>query len=548
MKGNLEGNIVMSKETKNTLIMQGSILAFAGIITKIIGFAYRIPMANLLGETGNGIYSVAFGIYNIALTLSSYSLPLAVSKLVAYRLAKKEYRNAYHVFINALVFALLAGTTAAVVLFAGAGYLERLYETPGLAHPLRVLAPTTFIVALLGVFRGYFQGNSNMVPTAISQIIEQMVNAVVSVVATYQFIKVYQGAKDVAAYGAAGGTFGTLGGALAALFFVGYLFYAQRKSMKQQVNMDRSVVEGTGHIYKALLLTILPVILSQTIYQIGYTIDDLIFGKVMTANGVSKDVVTSLRGVFNTQYSQLVNLPVAIATAMAASTIPSIVRSFCQNEKEEVHKKVDGVIKLNMVIAIPCAVGLAVLARPIVTILFPSLLTYRTVACRLLLFGSSAVVFYAMSTITTAVLQGSNRMGRPVIHCTISLAIHIAIVYGLLKWTGLGVYALIVGNITFPLLVCILNMREVSKVLSYEWKLQQMLWKPFAASLVMGGATFATYQAIYLVTGKMLLAFCVAMVVAILVYAKMLMVVSCFTEEELKEIPFGDKIDKIRRR
>lgn len=212
------------------------------------------------------------------------------------------------------------------------------------------------------------------------------------------------------------------------------------------------------------------------------------------------------------------------------------------------HNKVDGVIKLNMVIAIPCAVGLAVLARPIVTILFPSLVTYRAVACRLLVFGSSAVVFYAMSTITTAVLQGSNRMGRPVIHCTISLLLHIAIVYGLLKWTGLGVYALIIGNITFPLLVCILNMREVAKVLSYQWKLRQMLWKPFVASLVMGCAAFVTYQGIYLLTGKMLPAFCAAMVVAMLVYAKMLMLASCFTDEELKEIPFGDKIDKIRKR
>lgn len=538
----------MSKENKNTLIMQGSILALAGIITKIIGFIYRIPMANLLGEQGNGLYSVAFGIYNIALTLSSYSLPLAVSKLVAYRLAKKEYKNAHRVFIDAIIFAVIVGGTAAMVLFLGASGLEQLYKKPGLARPLQVLAPTTFVVALLGVFRGYFQGKNNMLPTAISQIIEQFVNAVISVAATYQFVKVYEQSEDVGSYGAAGGTLGTLGGALAALFFFIFLYFCYRKSILKRTHKDKSRTESTAHIYKALFFTIVPVILSQTIYQIGYTIDDLIYGNVMQIKGVSDTIATSVQGVFNTQYSQLVNLPVAIATAMAASTIPNIVQSYYQDEKREIHKKIDNVIKLNMVIAIPCAIGLAVLAKPIIGILFPSLVTYRSLACNMLMLGSSAVVFYALSTITTAVLQGSNFMRLPVVHCGISLSIHIAIVYLLLRFTDMGAYALIVGNITFPLLVCVLNCRALTKKIEYRWKYEHMFVKPFIASVVMGIGTFAVYYGIVFVTKRPVIGLAVALIAAFIIYLKMLAVLKCFSHEELLEVPMGDKLEKIMNR
>ncbi len=143
----------MSEKKKNVLL-QGGILAGAGIITKIIGFAYRIPMGNMMGEEGNGLYSVAFGIYGIALTISSYSLPLAVSKMVSARVAKAEYQNMRRVLVSALVYGLIAGMIAMNVLFFGAGVMEKLYHKPGIYRPLRVLAPTTFIVALLGVFRG----------------------------------------------------------------------------------------------------------------------------------------------------------------------------------------------------------------------------------------------------------------------------------------------------------------------------------------------------------------------------------------------------------
>ena len=531
---------------KKNMLLQGGILAGAGLITKIIGFAYRIPMSNMMGDEGNGLYSVAFGIYGIALTISSYSLPLAVSKMVSARVAKGEYRNMRTVVTNALVYAVIAGLLAMNILFFGAGAFERLYDRPGLEMPLRVLAPTTFIVALLGVFRGYFQGHGDMVPTSISQILEQIVNAGISVFATWQFLKIYEDSDQAASFGAAGGTFGTLAGAAAALLFMGFLFMSSSVQYQGQLNPNEKLESGK-YINKALFLTITPIILSQTTYQIGYTIDDLMFGKLMGAKEIAAHDITALLGVYNTQYNQLVNLPVAIATSMAASTLPSIVLSKMQNDMHGVHEKITQIIKVNMVIAFPSAVGLAVLAEPIMRMLFPSLVTYHQQAVIFLLTGSSAVVFYALSTLTSSVLQGNNYMRLPVINSAISLAIHVVLVWILLTFTELSAYALVICNVIFPLIVSILNCRAITKKVGYRWEYMNTFFKPLAASGVMGVVAFALYYVLNMAFDSVYIAAVIAIGTAVIVYGIVILQIRCFSDEELESIPGGHKLTHLIR-
>lgn len=532
------------KKIKKSLLVQGGILAGAGLITKIIGFIYRIPMSNILGEQGNGVYSVAFGIYNVALTLSSYSMPLAVSKLVAARLAKNEGKNAKRVFLDALLFAILVGTIAMLALYFGADALEGLYKRQGLAKPLHVLAPTTFVVALLGTFRGYFQGHRNMVPTALSQIFEQIANAIVSVVAAYGFMKVYATSEVSFAYGAMGGTMGTLSGAFVALvyFVILYLMNKSQMEKEDEKNDFGNEIEGHAMIYKALLLTILPVILSQTIYQLGYTIDDIVYGNLMALKGYEEAVASSLQGVFNTQYNQLINLPVAISAALASSTIPSMVASKMKGDKEDVFAKITLVVKVNMLIAFPCAVGMAVLSTPIMKLLFPRLVTYQATASMLLLTGSFAIVFYALSTITTSILQGNDYMRLPVIHSGISLVIHVVLITTLLYFTDWNVYALVIGNVTFPMIVSFMNCYSISKKIGYQWNVFQMFVKPLVASAVMGIFTYLVYFVIRMFFHGFLgevIATGISVGVSIVVYAIVAIKIKCLGKEEVMELPGG---------
>ena len=335
-------------------MLQGSVLAIAGLISKAIGFIYRIPMANIMGNEGNGLYSVAFGIYNIALTLSSYSMPLAVSKLMSSRLSEGRNKDAHRIFSISFIFALIMGSLAWAGLLFGANFFAELYQKPGLQYPLFILAPTTFIVALLGTCRGYFQGHRNMVPTAVSQVLEQIVNAIVSVLAASLFVKMAEDTTrdfDVSrgAAGAAGGTMGTLAGATVALFMFILLIVVNLRKIRAERNSGEASNEDTAVLWKALFLTVFPVIMSQTVYQLGYTIDDLIFGNIMVrVRGISERETTILQGIFNTQYNQMINLPAAIAVAFSSAVLPSIVGAYTKGEIAEVRKKMDTVFRFNL--------------------------------------------------------------------------------------------------------------------------------------------------------------------------------------------------------
>ena len=272
------------KSKSKNFIMHGGILAIAGILVRIIGMLYRIPMVNIIGSEGNGLYSVAFNVYNIVLVLSSYGLPMAVSKLVSARFAVNQYQNVARVFKAALTISLATGGVAALLMFFGANWLEStLYSGyMGIAIPLKVLAPTIFIVAVLGVLRGFYQGQGTMIPTAISQLLEQIVNAFVSVFAGYMLVNTYRQSAKASAYGAAGGTLGTAIGALIALVFLIIVFVLYKPTFARMVRKDRGrVKEPYSQIYKIMAMTMIPIILGQTFYQISAVIDDVMLGKVM---------------------------------------------------------------------------------------------------------------------------------------------------------------------------------------------------------------------------------------------------------------------------
>ncbi len=534
----------MKQERKNSLYIQGSILALAGIITKIIGFVYRIPVANLLGEEGSGVYAVAFYIYNIALTLSSYSLPLAVSKMISARLANQEYKNVRVILRNAIKFALIAGTSASLILFIGADLFEVIFNTSGLARPLRILAPTVFIVSFLGVFRGFFQGQGTMVPTAISQVIEQIINAIVSIVAAVIFTKIYAKSEQLDSYGATGSTLGTLSGAFAALILLLFVFHAYKPSFHKQMKKQTTPVESDHAIMSALIRTAIPVIISQTIYQIGNALDSLLFAQLLPLRGVENNTIKALQGIYSSQYTQLVNLPVAIATAMASSSIPAIVRSKAAGNRKDVLFKSKGVMKFNMIIAFPCAVGLSVLAYPITHSLYPRFIAFESVSVPLLQLGSIAVIFYALSTITTSILQANNYMKLPVIHSGIALVIHLIVTAALLAFTDLGIFALMIGNLILPILVCIMNLRSLKEHVHFRINYMELFGKPALASLIMGLATFISYKitAMFL---PLLVAAGFSMIIAVIVYFFAVLKLNCFTPEELIELPFGSKIMKL---
>lgn len=508
----------MSNGKKN-FIRQGSILAIAGIVVRLIGMLYRIPLGNIIGDEGNGIYSVAYNVYNIAMVLSSYGLPMAVSKMVSTGLARREYRNTGRIFYCVCIYAVIAGGLAALIIFFGSGFLAKHIYTgyAGIERPLRVLAPTVFVVALLGTIRGFFQGHNTMLPTAVSQIIEQIINAVVSIIAAYSLVKMYTGTEDAASFGAAGSTIGTSAGAIAALAFVAFILYAYWPSFKRKMRKDKSgVLDDYGAIFKLIVYTTIPIVLGQTFYQISAVFDDIIFGKIMVLREVGSTEISSMSGVYNSIYILLIGIPMGIASSMASSTLPSIADSKARGFRVEVKEKIHSAIKFNMMIAIPSAVGLAVLGEQAARMLFPRL--DYVMGGQMLRYGSAAVIFYAFSTITGSILQAINMVMKPVIHSSISLVLHLILVSVLLINTDLGIYSLVIGYVIFPFIVGILNLHTLRKELRYHQEIINTFIIPAGCAVIMGIAAYLVYNGVFILSKSNSISVIMAVLVALAVY------------------------------
>lgn len=531
------------KTSGKHIIKQGTILAAASVISRIIGMLYRSPMAAVIGDKGNGLYSFAFEIYSIALILSSYSMPLAVSKLLSARFAKKEYKNADKIYKFAYIFAAVSGMVMALILFFGAGTIERLSGHEGLALPLKVLAPTVFVVALAGTIRGFFQSRNTMMPTAVSQLAEQIINAIVSIVAAVILVRFAANEFDKARYGAAGGTIGTLFGALSSLMFLIFLFVIYKPRMKKHLSHDKvGVTVSNEKVLKLIVATIVPVILSQTVYQSIGVVDGFMFGNLYKGSDS-----TALYGIYSSKYRLMVNVPNAISSALASSMIPSLVSLYTLKNFVEFRARLKTSVKFNMIIAFPCAFGISALSGMIMKLLFPT--TDTVISGRMLMYGSVAVLFYALSTVTNAALQGMDRMRLPVRHAAISLLIHIPLMVILLKFTKLGAHALVIGNIIYPLIVCALNWASVARYANYRQEVKTTFIIPLLASSVMWIETFCLSRLmvkvlpVNYVTNALITIICI--VNACLVYFIMLFVLKGVTREELKEFPMGGRMAKL---
>lgn len=541
----------VTQKKNHSFLIQGSILAAAGVITRIIGAVYRIPLANILGDDGQGFYNYAFQIYNLALIITSYSLPLAVSKLVSARVANGEQKNAFRILKSALIFAVVVGTIIALVIFFGADFISgSLLKASLSAYALKVLAPCLFIVAILGVVRGYFQGLGTMMPTAISQILEQIVNAVVSIVgASYLF----QMGKKVAektngneltgpAYGAAGGTLGTLIGAFSALVFLIFIFYAYRKVMKRQLKRDMSnYQESYREIFVILLMTIAPVILSTAIYNVSESLDSFMFNNIMQAQGHTQTEYVAMWGMFS-KYNTLVNIPLAMANALGASVIPSLAAAVMAKSRKQIHAKIDMVIRFVMLIAIPSCVGLIVLAHPIISLLYTNG-DVKTTAT-MLQFGGISVIFYCLSTVTNAILQGLNRMTVPVKNAAISLGIHLIALFIMLVVFKWNIYAVIIGNVIFSLSMCVLNGRALADTVHYVQEKKKTFIIPGIAAAIMGVTALVIQLLGELFLGKKI-ATVLAIVVAIATYGISLLKLGGLTEDEVLALPKGTLLLRI---
>ena len=497
----IQKNKRRKKQSKeNEFLIQGAILAAAAVIVKIIGALYRIPLTNIIGDEGNGFLGYAYEIYAMALMLSSFSLPIAVSKLVSTKMAMHQPRNAFRIFKCAMMFAVSVGAVVALAIFLGADMISRhLMESPLSVYTLKVLAPALFIVAVLGVMRGYFQGMGTMAT-----------------------------------------------GALVALLFLMFVFVLFQKVMMRQMRRDRTKhQDGYGQILKVLLLTIAPILFSTAIYNINQIIDLTLFAKIMAAQGVTLKEYIIPQGIYTGKYNTLINIPLAMANGLAASVIPALTAAVASRNRTQMQNKINQTIRLTMLIAIPCFVGFVVLASPIMQFLYGD---SRTEPALMLASGAITVVLYSSSTVTNSILQGLDRLTAPAKNALISLGIHLVAVLLMLVVFKWGIYSLVFSNVIFSFCMCVLNMKDVYKASGFRQDFKTCYIKPFLAALIMGVAAFVSNKLLSALMPGRFLANGLSIIIAMLVYAVAVIRVGTLSESDMLALPMGGRILRVCKR
>ena len=533
--------------SKNNFIMQAGILAVAGIISRIIGLLYRGPLQSVIGNLGLGYYQSAYNYYTIILLISSYSIPSAISKAIAQKLGEKEYRNAHRLFHGAMIYVLVVGGIASLFLFFGAG----LFLDGGAVTVLRTFAPTIFVYGILGVLRGYFQAHKSMAQTSVSQILEQIANAVVSVGAAYLLIHIFMGSMEIpedqagqvtrATYGAVGSALGTGMGVAVALLFMAGIYGLNRGIILRRVQRDtHPYVDSYGQIFKTITMVVTPFILSTAIYNLSSTVNNSIYTKwYPDIRKLDTVAIFEKYGIFSGQALTISNIPIAFASAMAAAMLPTVAQLVAAKDKVGAREKVALAVKVTMLISIPCAVGLFVLARPVTALLFTNTAESEELATKLLMALAPSVIFYALSTLNSQILQGIGKLNAPIIHAATALGIQSVVAVALLFLTNLDLYSIAIANTLYSGIMCVLNQYTVRKALGYRQEIIRTFVIPLIASLFMGAAAWAVYEGLFLLTNSRQISVIPAILVGAVVYFVFLLLLKGVTEKELRGFPKG---------
>jgi stage V sporulation protein B len=539
---------ISSNTNKNAFVKQASILAAAGILVRVIGFLYRLPLTGLIGDEGNGIYGVGYSFYNLFLIISSAGLPVAISRMVSERTVLGEYRAANKVFKVSMTVAIAMGLVCALLLGFGARGLSALATSEGAYYTMISLAPTVLIVAVMAVFRGYFQGQGNAVPTAVSQIVEQIFNAAFSLIMAYWFMQLAKGnPSDRYALGAAGGTTGTGIGAFAGLFILVWVYILARPSINRKMKKDRAKrpSESGKKIAVELIKTALPIIAGTAIFSISALIDTgMVMGRLVYGAHFTKDQANALFGILNLKYTAMSTLPVSISTAMATAAIPSIVASIALKDKKAVNEKINSALRLTMLISIPAAIGMGILAEPIIKMLFPN----NPEGALLLQVGSISIIFLALAQIVTGMLQAVGKLHIPVIGAVLGAVIKIPLNYFLVAIPEINVLGAVISTIFCYILASFFDWYVLSKTIKIKPDFMAIIIKPLICALIMGLSCYVSHSLLNYLIDSNTIATVFAIALGVVVYFAYMVLMNGITDEDLLRLPMGKRLRSIFRR
>ena len=538
----------MPQQKKQSFFINVGIILFSQIMVKILGMVYRMVITNIngFGDEGNGFYSAGYQVYILLLALSSVGIPTAIAKMVAQEREAGSPQGAHRIFRVALGLFAVIGLSLSMLLFFGADVIARqVIQMEGVQGTLRALAPSIFFVCVSSVINGYFQGMHNMRSTGTAQVLEQIVKCTLTIL----FVVLAAGGKPEFLAALA-----TLATTISTITSFSYLVVYYRKKRNE---INRTPVPrgpSVSKLVKNILWIALPFSLGSIVTAVNRLIDTAtitrgiksafsagipaIFGGDAVAFPTAEqlnDEAVRLAGMLS-KSDTLINLPVAVNVALATVLVPAITTAFARRDKKEAREKISLSMLLSVLVVVPCALGFAVLARPIYQLIYPAAME----GYDLLQLSAVSLVFMALNQTMYGVLQGMGRIYVPAVSLIVGSFVKIVLNIVLIQIPSIHIYGAVFSSIACQLASFLICSAELSG--SIRIQLGRHIVKPITAGLCMGAAAYGIYQGLYSVLGSNLIALMTAIFGAVLVYGGLVLAMGILTREEYAMFPGGERI------
>ena len=531
------------KEKKQSFLGGAAILAAAVAAVKLIGAVYKIPLGNIIGDEGKAHFTVAYNIYNLLLTISTAGLPLAISKLTSEAHALGRENEKRKIFRTAIWLFFALGACFSLLMYFGAEQLAAFMVDDLAFWSIRALAPAVFCVCLLACMRGYTQGQGNMKPTAISQVLEALCKLGFGLSLAWYFLQLGYGVEISAAGAILGVTIGTI---MSMLFLIFYLVTHRDRQLSSDVP------ESSGTLMKKVLLIGVPITLSNSAMSIITLIDSkIVLGRLEAISSALTETPTALYGQY-TFGMDLINLPPSFVYPVTMSLIPFAAAAMARKDNAEASRIISSAFRLIAILAIPAGVGLSVLSGPILRMLYPAQAEAAAAAGPHLQVLGIACIFICLMTLTNAILQSYGHERIPICTMVAGGVVKIVMNYVLVGNSAINIHGAPISTLCCYLVISGLNLFFVWKYSPEKPRYLQLFTKPVVASVVMGAMAWAGYGLTLRVLnggeyayGASAVSTLVGIGAGVVVYFILVIALRILRAEDLRSIPKGAKIASI---
>ena len=524
----------MGQKTKNSFLKGALILGIAGVIVKILGAFFRIPLGNFIGSEGMGYYQAAYPVYTLFLTLATAGFPTALAKLVAEKVAIEDYNGANKIFKVSYVVLFITGVISFIIFLLGSKFIVNdIMHNPNAYYSMLAIAPSLLFVPVMAAYRGYFQGRQEMQYIATSQIIEQLFRVIVGLVLSLVLMK-----KLGAVMGAAGAILGATLGAFASILYLAIQYMINKKKMFKENITTKNEEQKTKDILRNLLVVAIPITIGSAVMPLVNMVDNIMVIRQLEVAGFSNAHANQLFGQLTGMAMSVVNMPTIITLSLGMSLVPAISELVSLNETEKVKNEIIAAIKVTLYILLPATIGLAVLSTPIMKLLYSG---ESAALGNIMLSLTPCVLFLGLTQILNAILQGMGRPMIPVIGLLIGIVFKVILTYTLTQIPSINIYGAAIGTVAAYLIAIIFELWYIRKHINIKFNIKELFIKPMSMVIIMGIVVRLSYNILINIVGGSLSTI-ISICIGAFIYIIVVFALEGITKEEILKIPKGDKI------